>query len=126
MAQVLLAHEGGDGSDPSTMVVAVDRVCRRLHPELAEVIGDLGIRLIVARAVKVTQAGFPFLAGDPTPDGSEYLGGLRKSLDGQAPAVVAAAANSLLVNLLVLLVSQLGKNLTLVFLREAWPEVQFP
>jgi hypothetical protein len=125
-ARLLLAYEAGGGSDPSQMASALDGVFRKLHHQLARVVGDLGVRLIARRAVAVTRVEFPFLAADPDPEADEYLKGLRESLRGHEPMIVTEALTALLINLLAVLRGLLGDDLTHVFLRDAWPEVKIP
>jgi hypothetical protein len=105
---------------------ALDRICRKLHLQLARIIGELGVRLILVRAIKITRAEFPFLAVDPALEDGECLRGLRESLQGQDPAMVSEALTSLLANLLEVLLSLLGKNLIYALLRDSWPEVKAP
>jgi hypothetical protein len=120
LARLLLAHEAGGDPDPLRTADALERVWRKLNHQIAPVVGELGVRLMMVRAVKITQAQFSFLVADPVSGDDEPLKGLRKSLKDQAPAMATEALASLLANFLEVLTGLLGRRLTHGFLRAAW------
>ena len=77
---------------------------------------------ILARSVHLMQKEFPWLSVHPTDNAHVPVQQLRTSLEGQDPAVIASAAEALVVNFADLLVALIGKHLTQRMFEEAWPD----
>ena len=77
---------------------------------------------ILARSVHLMQKEFPWLSVHPTDNAHVPVQQLRTSLEGQDPAVIASAAEALVVNFADLLVALIGEHLTLRMFEEAWPD----
>ncbi|MHB1134842.1 MAG: hypothetical protein ACYC4L_20925 [Chloroflexota bacterium] len=122
LSRRLLAHEGGDDRDPVRMAAATDRACRTLYGQFSPVIGDPAFQAWAYRALRLTQARYPLPTVAVEPGGC--LSGLQESAQGRDPAQAAEAFTSLLTNFLVVFVGLMGKNLSMTFLRDAWPDVE--
>lgn len=124
LARRLLLHEGGDDREPARMAEAVDRACRTLHDQFAPVIGETAFRAWVHRALRLTRARYPLPTVDLAPGQGGCLTGLQECVDGPDSAQTVEALTFLLANFLAVFVGLLGKNLSMTFLRDAWPDVK--
>ena len=124
LAERLLSAEANHVSDPSRTADAFERACAKLTAQLARVIGDLGARSVLLRALSLTRARFPSLDNDPALEAGECLEA-PAVLRGQDPAIAAEALTSLLANILNVLLDLLGPNLVYRLLSAAWPELEF-
>jgi hypothetical protein len=122
LAARFLAYERGDSVERAE-VAAAEMVCSKLRDSLGPVIGDSGVHAVIVRAVKITQAEFPFVRVTATPSQHECLAGLRESLDGNEPEQVAKALTALIANFLAVLDSLLGRELTRRLISSAWPDL---
>lgn len=125
LAELLLSIEAKGASYPLRADDAFERVCSKLTAQLARVIGDLGARTVLLRAVAITRARFPFLDADPALGAGGRLKAPAKSLGEQDPAM-EEALTSLLANVIGVLIDLLGLNLVYRHLSAAWPELEFP
>jgi len=121
----VLAVEAADSPRKSHQHEAV-RVCEKLRVSLTRFAGTDGFASLLRRALTLARAEVPELQSvKVNPDGS--LEGLEQlaarewrpgsGWDGGAEAAVAITTH-----LLVLLVTFIGRPLTLRLLREAWPD----
>ena len=93
-----------------------------LASHVARLIGGAGVNAILARSVHLMQKEFPWLSVRPTDNAHVPVQQLRTSLEGQDPAVIALAAEALVVNFADLLVALIGEHLTMRVFEEAWPD----
>jgi hypothetical protein len=118
----LIIHEtrGNKSSEPNN---AVDfRVCEKLRPALATLMGNAGYRALLSRALVLSGAEIPWLrAVHVKADGS--LEGLDELAAQLGPDEFFEGKVALLAELLGLLSAFIGENLTLQLVREAWPKV---
>ena len=115
-AQRLLAYEAA-ASSASGENTAVFRVVEKLRRPLCTLAGATGFRTLLARALLLAQAQVASLSAVRVqPDGS--LTGLPEIDHEQA----TAGGVLLLAQLLGLLVTFLGAELTLRLVREGWPD----
>ena len=120
--QRALTREAGSEPDAKALAAAALRVYGTLAAELAQLIGDGGVRALTARSLHLLQRDFPWLAEAQEPDPSEGpFAQLGLSLERQEPAVAAEAAAGALATLGGLLEALIGETLTMRILRAAWP-----
>ncbi len=91
-----------------------ERVCGKLRAPLAKLVGAIGFRSLLARALVLTKAEVPSLGGvQVQPDGAvEWFDGVADP----------AAGEILVTHLLGLLVILIGEPLTVRLVSDAWPE----
>jgi hypothetical protein len=121
--KLTLKQETHSPSDAKAATAAVIESYVALARQVARLIGGAGVRVIFARSVHLAQKDFPWLS--PVPEGdsieipAEYLG---STLEGQRPAVVALAAEAVVVNFADLLAPLIGDHLTVRLFEQAWPD----
>ncbi|HEY0371821.1 MAG TPA: hypothetical protein VGD79_07450 [Thermoanaerobaculia bacterium] len=121
--RAIAAHGEGADADPSK---ATERACGALFGVLETAMGPSGLEALLRRAVQITARERPWLgsvtigasADCPLSGLSEAAGALdvKDALEGYA---------ALLANVLGLLNSFIGEDLTMRFVRHAWPNVSF-
>ena len=121
-ARRLVAHETNGDQNSETKSRAAFHVCERLRPHLAGLTGSGGFRALNFRALTLAKAEVPGLQAlqvkaDGTLDGLDELGA---QLD---PEKFSEGGVVLLAQLLGLLVSFIGEDLTLRLVRDVWPKV---
>jgi len=122
LALELLAREGGVGGDPEREVAAAERVFRKLGEPLSMLVGRAGFQSLLARAINLSAAESPLLRGIVGETLQEdSLQGLRPALPGADAAEVTEAMVNVVANLLWLLVTFIGRDLSMRLVREAWP-----
>ena len=106
---------------------AAERVFGKLSKRLAQLITDVGADALVARAVHLSLAAFPFLGGAQIRrSGDSLVLSLGESADGTESSQVAEGFEAVLATLVALLVSFIGEDLTARILRDVWPELAMP
>jgi len=116
LARRLTALEAAcDPSDgPSGAVV---RACEKLRVMLVMLVGGIGFRSLLSRALAMAKAEVPSLdAVRVRADGS------LEGLDGVGPTQAAEDGVVVVAQLIGLLVTFVGEPLTLHLVRDAWPE----
>jgi hypothetical protein len=116
----------GAASTPDSAAEALQRACGELCRTLETAMGLAGLQALVGRAVQIATRQFPWLAS------IRPAGGTDLPLEGLAEAVHAAGAEdaragcvALLAAITRLLITFIGEDLTLRFVRQAWPEGSF-
>ena len=124
LVQRLLLYETTEGlvaaknQDPQPPNEAAERVLEKLRGHLSKKIGTEGFRTLLARALTLTQARFPDLSAvKVAADGS--LIGLREAAEA---SVRIEGATALVAQLLELLVSFIGEELTRRIVITIWPD----
>ena len=123
-AKCLMACEmtGSKSSEASTPAALV--VCEKLRPHLATLMGNRGFRALLSRSLALAGAEVPWLrALHVKEDG--FLGGLDELKAHLEPKSLFEGWVVLLAQLLGLLTSFIGENLTLHLVREVWPKLSF-
>jgi hypothetical protein len=112
----------GENKSSETKTPAAFLIDEKLRPHLATLMGKVGFRALLSRALVLTNAEVPWLrALHVNADGS--LEGLDE-LDAQVdPKEIFEGRVVLLAQLLGLLVAFIGENLTLRLVREVWPKL---
>jgi hypothetical protein len=120
LAQWLLDHEAAASrpSDAEGNMPAAFHVSEKLRHPLSALMGAIGFRALLARALTLAKAQLPSLnAVQVKRDGSlEGLNGLRND-------EAAEASVTLIAQLLGLLGTFIGENLMLRLVRDMWPDV---
>jgi hypothetical protein len=121
-AERLIAYETRGNKSSETKPPAVFLVGEKLRPQLATLMGNVGFRALLSRALALATAEVPWLrAVHVKADGSfERLDefGAHVDLDEIFEGRVV-----LLAQLLGLLVAFIGEDLTLRLVREVWPKL---
>jgi hypothetical protein len=124
LARWLLAHELEEPRDPGALAAAAERVCRKLAGRLARLITLVGYQALVARALHLASAHFPFLAGVAAESRSDtYLTGLPEHVQGVDPAEVGDGLTAVLAHIVGLLTTFIGDDLTVHLLADVWPDI---
>jgi hypothetical protein len=123
-AERLIIYETRGNKSFETKTTAVFHVGEKLRPHLATLMGNLGFRALLSRALALANAEVPWLcAVRVKADGS--LEGLDEVEAHVDPEEVFEGRVVLLAQLLGLLVAFIGENLTLRLVREVWPKLSF-
>jgi len=121
-AERLIAYEtrGNKSSETKTSVAFL--VGEKLRPQLAALMGNVGFRALLSRALALSNAEIPWLrAVHVKADGSfETLDELGAQV---GPDAIFESRVVLLAQLLGLLVTFIGELLTLRLVREVWPKL---
>jgi hypothetical protein len=119
----LIADET-QGDSSTARIPAAFVVCEKLRPHMATLMGNAGFRSLVSRALALSSAQFPWLrAVHIKADGA--LDGLDELATQAEPGAVAEGGVVLLTQLLGLLESFIGENLTVRLVREVSPKLSF-
>ena len=121
-AERLIAYETRGNKSSETKTSSPFLVGEKLRPQLATLMGSVGFRALLSRALMLTNAEVPWLRSvHVKADGS--LEGLDE-LDAQVdPKEIFEGRVVLLAQLLGLLVAFIGESLTLRLVREVWPKL---
>jgi hypothetical protein len=122
LSQCLIAYETRGNKSSEAKTPATFLVGEKLRPHLATLMGNVGFRALLSRALALANAEVPWLrAVHVKADGSlEGLDELEAQVD---PEEMAEGTVVLAAQLLGLLVVLIGENLTLRLVREAWPKL---
>jgi hypothetical protein len=121
-AERLISYETTKNKSSETKTSAAFQVGENLRPQLAALMGNVGFRALLSRALALSNAEVPWLrAVHVKADGSlEGLDELGAQVD---PDEIFEGRVVLLAQLLRLLVAFIGENLTLRLVREGWPKL---
>ena len=117
-ARRLLEEAAKGDEDRAAQPHAAEQVFQRLRERLAKLIGVVGFRTLLMRALKLARADAPALgAMEVKPDG--LIAGLTEALVEQSPTEALTAPATLLAHFLALLTAFLGEDLALLLVTEA-------
>jgi hypothetical protein len=118
----LIAHATRGNRSSETETPAIFLVVEKLRPNLVTLLGNVGFRALLSRALVLTNSEIAWLrAVHVKADGSlEGLHELEAQLD---PEEIAEGTVVLLAQLLGLLVVFIGESLTLRLVRDVWPKL---
>lgn len=122
LAERLTANEMAANKSSATKIPAACLASEKLRPHLAGLMGNMGFRALLSRALALANADVPWLRAvhvktDGSFEGFEELG---TQVD---PDEFFKGCAVLLTHLLGLLVAFIGEELTLRLVRQAWPEL---
>ena len=121
-AERLIAYETRESKSLETKIPAACLVVEKLRPHLATLMGSVGFRALILRALALTNAEVPWLrAVDINADGS--FEGLDELISQVDPDEIYEGCVVLFAQLLELLEAFIGAGLTLQLVREAWPKL---
>ena len=121
-AERLIAYETKSNKSSKTKTAAVFLVGEKLRLHLTALMGNVGFRALLSRALALTNAEVPWLREvHVKADGS--LGGLDELGAQSDPEKIAEGSVVLLAQLFGLLVAFIGGSLTLRLVREIWPKI---
>ena len=106
--------------------VAADAVqaCEQLSRHLARIVGEIGVRVLLARSATLTSARFPWLASAiPRTASADPWAALRVAMESQDPHAAGEAFADLLATFVELLGRLIGDALVARLLHELWPEL---
>ena len=120
-AERLIAYETR-GNKPSKTTPAIFLVGEKLRLHLTTLMGNVGFRALLSRALALASAEVPWLhVVHVKADGS--FGGLDELGTQVGPEKIAEGSVVLHAQLLGLLVALIGGSLTLRLVREMWPKI---
>lgn len=121
-AERLLAYDAKGKTSPKAKSQMAALVNERLRPHLATLMGGVGFRALLSRALVLAKAEIPWLrAAHVNVDGS--LEGLDELAAHVGPDEFPKGCVVLLAQFLGLLVTFIGEELTLRLVRERWPKL---
>lgn len=112
---------------PATAATAADamqRSCGDLYRILETAVGPQGLQALVDRAIQITAREYPWIASVRTGSAADCpLSGLAESAERLSAAEAFEGYAALLAGIIWLLMTFIGEELTLRFVRHAWPNV---
>jgi hypothetical protein len=124
-AQRLIEDAAIGSEDAAAIASAAERVFQRLHEHLSTLIGVVGWKTLLGRALKLARTRVPALQRiEVKPDGT--IAGLVEALSTQAPEDAVLAPAMLLAQLLDLLAAFVGDDLALHLVDEATRSAREP
>ena len=121
-AERLIAYETKSNKSSETKTAVVFLVGEKLRLHLTALMGNVGFRALLSRALALANAEVPWLhVAHVKADGS--FGGLDELGAQVGPEKIAEGSVVLLAQLLGLLVAFIGGSLTLRLVREMWPKI---
>ena len=122
IAERLIAYETMANRSSAAKIPVACLVSQKLHPPLATLMGNTGFRSLLSRALALAGTDVAWLrAAHVKSDGS--LAGLDELETQVDPDEMVEGCVVLLAQLLGLLVTFIGANLTLRLVREVWPKL---
>src|ERR1039457_4695969 len=121
-AERLIVYETRENKSSETKTQAAFLVGEKLRPQLAALMGNVGFRALISRALALSNAEIPWLrAVHVNTDG--FFQGLDELGAQVGPDEIFEGRVVLLAQLLGLLVAFIGELLTLRLVREVWPKL---
>src|SRR5476649_1573890 len=122
LAGRLIALETTGSKSPNTIIPAAFVACEKLRPSLATLLGNVGFSALLSRACALAASEVKWLSVVHV-DAGGALQGLAEPQTTVSPAESARGGVVLLAQLLGLLATFIGGDLTLRLLREVWPKL---
>ena len=120
-ARRLFTQGGGRGSRPDPAGV-MEAACRELQRRFNPLIGSAGFASLLRRGLNIAGRDFPWLDADGVePSADCSLNGLAEAARGRDEAEAREAFAFVLANVVWLLVTFIGEDITGGLLRETWP-----
>lgn len=113
------------GDSPTRVAAGAVHACEQLTRHLARIVGEIGIRTLLARSAALTSARFPWLVNTipaNAPADAPWAS-LRSAMELQDPPTASEAFVDLLSTFVDLLGRLIGEGLVARLLQEVWPEV---
>ena len=121
-AERLIAYETRGNKSSETKTPAAFLIDEKLRPHLATLMGNVGFRALLSRALALANAEVPWLRAVHVNTDCSFQG--LDELGAQVgPDEIFAGRVVLLAQLLGLLVAFIGELLTLRLVRDVWPKL---
>ena len=125
LSQRLIDYETMGNKSKREETSGAFHACEKLRPSLAALMGSMGFKALLARALAMASREDPSLrAVEVKPDGS--LARLPETASRADRDQTPDSGVVLLAHLLGLLVAFIGENLMLRMVREVWPKLSIP
>jgi hypothetical protein len=125
LARWLLAREVDHHREPIDLAAAAEAACRKLGHRVARLVTFVACQALLARALHLARRDFPFLEGvRPGPSPDVCLEGLAERLRGVEHARATEGLAAVLANVLGLLATFIGDEITMRLVRDAWPDAR--
>jgi hypothetical protein len=121
-AERLIAYETKGSKSSETKTAAVFLVGEKLRLHLTALMGNVGYRALLSRALALANAEVPWLQAVHVKANGSF-GGLDELGPQVGPETIAEGSVVLLAQLLGLLVAFIGGSLTLRLVHEMWPKI---
>ena len=118
----LLTHEARGDETAEALAAAAERVCQRLSLHSGKVLGVDTFYVLLARALALVKADFPFIEAVTVDPSQACLKGLRESLRESAASQASDAIVAVMATFLALLAAFIGEEVSLSILVEVWAE----
>jgi hypothetical protein len=118
----IFAEQKGEPASADGAVALVRGAYEKLALAMSPVIGDAGLRAMLARGVRNSKPRYPFLDAVVAVELGPFLDQLWTSLREQEPLVIKEIGVVLLSNFVETLSKLIGEELTLRLFRNEWPE----
>jgi len=114
---------------PATAAAAAESMqlsCGDLYRTLETLMGASGLQALLDRAIQITARDHPWLAAVKAGSAADCaLSGLSEASEEMSAKQATEGCAALLATILWLLITLIGEDLTLRFVRHAWPNVPF-
>ncbi|WP_438027165.1 hypothetical protein [Sorangium sp. So ce233] len=121
LSRRIIEHEIAGREAPAEVAAAIEGAFRRLYKVMSTVIGPIGFQAVVTRAVHLTRRVSPgFNACNVTCGDTVVMTGMSEMIEREGAAEAGATAVVLLANVIALLCSFIGEDLTFRLLRRGW------
>jgi hypothetical protein len=122
----LLNAEMDDAQEPEALLDAAERACQKLGRRLARLVTVVGYQSLLARALHLAEGEFPFLEGvRPGVTEDACFDGLRAKTEGINAVMLRTALMTVLAQVIGLVTTFIGDDLTLRLVRDVWPDAPF-
>ena len=121
-AKRLIVHETNGNTASNTKIPAACMAGEKLRPHLATLMGNIGFRALLSRALALANADFPWLRAVHIKNDGFYEG-FEDLSARMEPEQFFEGCAVLLSHLLGLLVAFIGEDLMLRLVSDVWPEL---
>jgi hypothetical protein len=124
--RAMKAHAPGAAASAAAAADALQLSCGDLYRILETAMGPGGLNALLGRAIQLTARDYPWLSEvKPGATSDCALQGLADSAEGLEANEASEGYAALLATVMWLLMSFIGEDLTLRFVRHAWPKLSF-
>jgi hypothetical protein len=123
--RVMKARLSGSPASGTAVAEAMQGSCGELYRVLETAMGIGGLQALIDRAIQITSRDYPWMADVDAGTADCAMSGLTEAAAHLDARTALQGSAALLANILALLISFIGEDLTLRFVRHAWPKVSF-
>lgn len=127
LANWLICREmaGEDGTSLSGPEAA-EQACRKLGQRLTLLVTPVGAEALLSRAKNVARADFLFVDHQPNVSVEAFTPRVRERRNAAQSCQTQDESSAVLTNLVALVMTFIGEDLTMRLLRDVWPELGQP